>query len=200
MKALRFIVLAALTTLGFTAYAGSPSVLLDENFQSFKDQGWTNDTVCGAKKVDSHADFNVTKTYGKNKVTFYFKHAAVTPKCPAKKSPTKVSNGYVEINKKPGSELSITQMPFISTITVEASATGDVRGYALMKSIKGGPWVKVGEYIGAKANGSDAQYGFTDTITINEGDVALKFVPTVCGKDEPELQTFRIHGIKIMGK
>lgn len=198
MKTLKTILAGAMIAIGATAMA--QSVVMEENFSSFKEQGWRagSDTLaCGKKKVDSKSNFKVTKVYGSEKITFGFKHAAVTPECGAKKTPSAVSNGYVEINKKEGSELTVGPFKEVTTVEVGASATGDVRGYALYKSIDGGAFTKVGEYIGAKSEGQDAQYGFNSVATINSKNVTLKFVPTICGKDEPAMQTFRIHNIKV---
>ncbi|MBN1463634.1 MAG: hypothetical protein JXQ69_04715 [Paludibacteraceae bacterium] len=199
MKKLRLFISLALVAFGASVVA--QSVVIDENFQGFKSQGWKKDTICNLKKMDSKANFKVTQSYGDNKVTYSFLKCAVAPECEAKKTPmaSGVTAGYVEVNKKEGT-LIISEQKFISTLEVAASATGDVRGYALFKSVKGGPWLKVGEYIGAKAEGADAQYGFINTININESDVSLKFVATMCGKDELALQTFRIHNIKAYGK
>lgn len=199
MKTIKLLLSAAFVAV--SVFATAQSVVIDENFQSFKKQGWKTDTVCGYDKTDSKANFIVTKKYGENSVDFKFKKAGVTPTCDAKKTPMApgVTTGFVEINKKEG-ELVISEQKFISTIEVAASATGDVRGYALYKSISGGEWVKVGDYIGSKAEGKDAQYGYVNKITINEANVSLKFAPTMCGKDEQALQTFRIHTIKAFGK
>lgn len=199
MKALKLIFSATLIAISASAFA--QKVVIDENFQSFKEQGWKNDTVCGFKKMDTKGNFKVSKEYAGNKVEYTFTACGITPTCEVKKTPAKagVTAGYVEVNKNKGIIL-ISEQKFISTIEIGASATGDVRGYALMKSVKGGEFVKVGEYIGSKAEGSDAQYGFINTITINEADVALKIVPTVCGKEEQAVQTFRIHNIKALGK
>lgn len=199
MKSIKLFFSVALLAIGTSLFA--QSVIIDENFQTWKEQGWKNDTICNYKKADSKANFKVVQAYGDNKVEYKLIRCAVAPTCEAKKSPAKtgVTAGYVEVSKKEG-EFVIGEQKFISTIEVGASATGDVRGYALMKSIAGGEWVKVGEYIGSKGEGSDAQSGFVSKITINESDVSLKFVPTMCGKDEPALQTFRIHNIKVFGK
>jgi hypothetical protein len=199
MKTLRLIFSAALLVFGASLFA--QSVILDENFQSFKEQGWKNDTVCGFKKIDSKAKFTVAKDYSGNKVQFSFNKCGIAPTCETKKTPSKagVTVGYVEVNKKDG-EILISEQKYISKLEIAASATGDVRGYAVMKSVNGGEWVKVGEFIGSKSEGNDAQFGFVSTITINEANVAIKIVPTVCGKDEQALQTFRIHNIKAWGK
>lgn len=200
MKTFKLIISAMLLAFGASAFA--QSVVIDENFQSMKEQGWKNDTTeCSAKKMDTKANFKVSKEYAGNKVEYTFTACGITPTCETKKTPSKagVTAGYVEVNKNKGIIL-ISEQKYISTIEIGASATGDVRGYALFKSVKGGAFVKVGEYIGSKAEGSDAQYGFINTITINEADVALKIVPTICGKDEQAVQTFRIHNIKAMGK
>ena len=190
----------ALLAVGMSVFA--QSVVIDENFQSFKEQGWKNDTTCGFKKVDSKASFKVSKAYNGNKVEYTFNKCGVAPTCEVKKTPSKegVTKGYVEVNKKEG-ELIISEQPFISKIEVAASAAGDGRGYALLKSVKGGEWVKVGEYIGNKSAGADAQSGFVNTIIINESNVSLKFVATMGeSKDGPALQNFRIHNIKAFGK
>lgn len=201
MRTFKILLSTALVAFGMNVFAQG-NVIVEENFQSFKEQGWLDASVpCAQKKRDSKANFKVSKTYGDVKVDYTIVKSSVTPTCDAKKTPAEegVTAGYVEVNKKEG-ELIISKLPYISTIEVGASATGDERGYALMKSVNGGPWLKIGEYIGAKAAGFDAQYGFVDTIEINESNVSLKFVPTICGKDDPTLQTFRIHNIKISGK
>lgn len=200
MKAIKFLISFILLAFGLSLFA--QEVVIDENFQSFEKQGWKTDTVpCNKLKMHSKANFKVEKTYGKSEVEYKFMRAAVTPDCDSKKTPMNlgVSKGYVEVNKKNG-EFIIGEVDFISTIKISASATGDVRGYAIYKSVDGGDWVKVGEYVGSKAEGADAQYGFTNTITINEKNVSLKFVATMCGKDEQALQTFRIHDLKAIGK
>ncbi len=199
MKTLKFLVSAVL--ISFSSAICAQAVVIDENFQSFKEQGWRNDTICGFKKLDSKAKFKVTQTYNGNKVEYTFISCGIAPTCETKKSPMTegVTKGYVEVNKK-GGEMLINEQKYISTIEIGASATGDERGYALYKSVKGGEWVKVGEYLGIKGESIDAQYGFFNKITINESDVALKFVPTLCGKDEKALQVFRIHNIKAYGK
>ncbi|MDR3706459.1 MAG: hypothetical protein P4L28_11205 [Paludibacteraceae bacterium] len=202
MKALKVLFSTAFIAFGLSVFAAQGPVIIDENFQSFKEQGWKNDTLCNYKKIDSKASFSVDKTYKGNNVKFEFTKAAVTPTCETKKTPAKagVSNGYVEVAKKDGS-LVISEQAYISTIDVSASAAGDGRGFALYKSVKGGDWVKVGEYIGNKSEGADAQYGFTNTITINESNVSLKFAPTMgATKEGPALQNFRIHDIKAYGK
>ena len=189
--------------VSFGAAAMAQSLIVNENFQSFKEQGLKagSDTLaCGKKKIDSKANFKVSKVYDKTKVSYAFLKAGVQPTCEAKKSPASVSAGFVEITKKPEAFMTVGQFDYVSKIEVGASATGDVRGYALYKSVNGGAWVKVGEYVGSKAEGADAQYGFNSTIAINESNVSLKFAPTVCGKDEPALQTFRIHDLKVYGK
>lgn len=200
MKTIKLLISLTLIAFGTSIFA--QDVVIDENFQSFEEQGFKNDTTdCKSKKMDSKANFKVKKTYGETEVEYKFTRAAVTPTCEAKKTPMNsgVTAGYVEVNKKEG-EFIIGEVDYISTVEIAASATGDVRGYALYKSIEGGEWVKVGEYIGAKAEGADAQYGFTNKITINEKKVSLKFIATMCGKDEQALQTFRIHNIKALGK
>ncbi|MDR1679951.1 MAG: hypothetical protein LBR81_09295 [Prevotellaceae bacterium] len=201
MKTLKLFVSLALTVFCTSVFA--QSVIMDENFQSFKDQGWNNDTtsLCDKKNPNSKSNFKVSKTYGDTKVEFAFIKAAVSPTCGSKKTPSKVSDGFVKVRKDGGS-LTVSQLPYISTIEVGASATGDERGYALFKSVDGGEWVKIGEYIGAKSEGADAQYGFINKITVNESNVALKFLPTLGGKSEdgPALQTFCIHSIKVFGK
>ncbi len=200
MKSIKFLISFTLLAFGLSLFA--QDVVIDENFQSFEKNGWRTDTVpCNKLKTDSKANFKVKKTYGKTEVEYKFMRASVTPDCESKKTPmaSGVTKGYVEINKK-NAELVISEVDYISTIEIAASATGDVRGYALMKSIDGGAWIKVGEYIGSKAEGFDSQYGFTNKITINAEKVSLKFVATMCGKDEQALQTFRIHNIKALGK
>ncbi len=200
MKTLKFLVAA--TLMAFTTGAFAQSVVIDENFQSFKEQGWKNDTICGFKKMDSKAKFKVSQAYNGNKVDFTFNKCAVAPTCDSKKAPMTegVTKGYVEVNKKEG-EIIISEQKYISTIEVGASATGDERGYALWKSVSGGAWTKVGDYLGIKGETTDAQYGFFNKININESNVSLKFTPTPCGKDDPkENQTFRIHNIKAFGK
>lgn len=201
MKNLKLII--SVLALTFAASSFAQKVVIDENFQSFEEKGFkkAESSECSAKKVDSKAKFKVEKEYDGNKVEYIFTKAAVTPTCEAKKTPMNdgVTAGYVDI-RKDGGEMSISEQKYISTIEIAASATGDVRGFALMKSVKGGEWVKIGEYIGSKAEGADAQYGFVAKATINEADVALKFVPTMCGKDDQALQNFRIHNIKAMGK
>lgn len=200
MKTLKLFIASAFLAIGMMASA--QAVIIDENFQSFKEQGWKNDTVCNFKKTDSKASFTVSKTYNGNKVDYSFKKCGIAPTCETKKTPSKagVTSGYVEVNKKEG-EFVISEQKFISTIEVGASAAGDGRGYAIFKSVKGGDWVKVGEYIGNKSEGSDAQYGFINTITINESNVSLKFMATMGASSEgPTLQTFRIHNIKVLGQ
>ncbi|MDA3852772.1 MAG: hypothetical protein PF444_00795 [Bacteroidales bacterium] len=200
MKAIKFLISFILLAFGLSLFA--QEVVIDENFQSFEKQGFRNDTVpCKKLKMHSKANFKVEKTYGKSEVEYKFMRAAVTPDCESKKTPMNlgVTKGYVEVNKNNGVFI-IGEIDYISTLRVSASATGDVRGYAIYKSVDGGDWVKVGEYIGSKAEGADSQYGFSNKITINEKDVSLKFVPTMCGKDEQALQTVRIHDIKVYGK
>ena len=201
MKTLRLILVGMFVSFG--ASVMSQNLILSEDFQGFKEQGLRagSDTLaCGKKKVDSKANFKVSKVYGGVKVNYEFLKSAVQPQCAAKKSPAQVTPGLVEITKKEDASMVIGTFDYVSKIEVGASATGDVRGCALYKSVDGGAWVKVGEYIGSKAEGADAQYGFNSTININEKNVKLKFGPTVCGKDEPALQTFRIHDIKVYGK
>jgi hypothetical protein len=199
MKTIKLLISALLLSLGASVFG--QTAIVDENFQSFKLQGWKSDTICGAKKIDSKANFKVTQTYGTTKVTYSFIKSAVTPDCETKKTPMApgVTKGYVEVNKKEG-EFIISEIKYISKIEVAASSTGDARGYALYKSVNGGEWVKVGEYLGVKSEGADAQYGFVKTIEINESNVSLKFVPTMGGTDEKEIRQFRIHNIKIFGK
>ena len=198
MKTLKSIALAAVIML--TAGAFAQTVVFEENFQTFKEEGFRNgsDTLpCPKKKVHSKANFKVTKMYDGTKITYSFMKAGVAPTCDSKKSPSNVSTGLVRV-RKDGGEFTINNIPEVGSIIVEASATGDVRGYALMKSVDGGAWTKVGEYIGAKSEGQDAQYGFVNTIAINEKNVSLKFVPCMGGKDEQELREFCIHAVKVM--
>lgn len=201
MKALKLFVSLALLAFGASVFA--QSAIIDENFQSFKEQGWKNDTLCNFKKTDSKAAFKVSKDYSGNKVEYSFKKCGVTPTCETKKTPSKagVTAGYVEINKKEG-ELVISEQKFISTIEVGASAAGDGRGFTIYKSVKGGDWVKIGEYFGKKSEGSDAQYGFVSSIPVNESNVSIKFGPAASAnkEGEVEMQTIRIHNIKVMGK
>jgi hypothetical protein len=204
MKALKVLFSTAFIAFGLSVFAAQGPVIIDETFQSFKEEGWKNDTICNYKKVDSKASFSVKKTYNGNKVEFEFTKAAVTPECETKKAPSKagVSKGYAEVSKKEDASLVISEQPYISNLEVSASAAGEGRGFTLYKSVNGGNWVKVGEYFGFKAEGADAQYGFTNTITINESKVSLKFGPAMsAGKDgEKALQSFRIHDIKAYGK
>ncbi len=200
MKNLKLIFTALIFALGASAFA--QKVVIDENFQSFKEEGFrpTESTDCRAKKVHSKSKFKVEKEYDGNKVEYIFKKCGVAPGCDAKKTPMNdgVTTGYVEV-RKDGGEFTVSEQKYISTVEISASATGDARGFALYKSVDGADWVKIGEYIGSKAEGADSQYGFTATATVNEKNVALKFAPVECGKDLA-LQTFRVHNIKAMGK
>lgn len=202
MKTFKLMLAAALFLGG--AVSNAQSVVMEENFQGFTEQGWrpgADTLACGKKKTNSKTNLKISKVYGDLKVTYGLVASAVSPTCEAKKSPAVVSAGYVEVNKKDGCELTVGVFPYVSKIEVGASATGDMRGYALMKSTDGGKsWSKVGEYFGAKSEGQDAQYGFNHTINVNAANVTLKFVPTPCGKEEPENQTFRVHDIKVYGK
>lgn len=191
-------------TIGSMAMA--QNVLMEENFQGFKEQGFrpgadTLDCKARLSKVNSKSNFKVSKAYGDTKVTFTFKGAGVTPTCGTKKTPSAVSDGCVAVTNKETSEVWVGPFKQVSKIEVGASATGDVRGYALYKSTDNGKtWSKIGEYIGSKSEGQDAQYGFTNEISVNAENVTLKFTPTVCGKDEQKLQKFQIHDIKVYGK
>lgn len=205
MKKLKITLVALISAISMNLMA--QSLIMDENFQSWEEAGFRPgaDTIkdCKTKlsKVNSKTNIKKSKVYGDTKVNYTFKAAAVSPICGSKKTPSTVSDGCIAVVNKDFAEVTIGQFDYISKITVGASATGDARGYALYKSTDGGKtWVKVGEYIGAKGEGQDAQYGFTHEIAINEKNVTLKFAPFVHGKDEPKLQKFQIHDIKVYGE
>ena len=64
MKTLKSIALAAVIMLSAGAFA--QTVVFEENFQTFKEEGFRNgsDTLpCPKKKVHSKANFKVTKMY-----------------------------------------------------------------------------------------------------------------------------------------
>lgn len=203
MKALKALLSTTFIAIGLTVFAAQGPIVIDENFQSFQEEGWKNDTICGFKKVDSKASFSVKKKYNGTKAEFEFTKAAVAPTCETKRTPSNqgVSNGYVEISKKEGS-LVVSEQPYISTLEVSASATGDGRGFTIYKSVKGADWVKVGEYFGFKSEGADAQYGFKSTIEINESNVSIKIGPAMSTNKEGEkaFQNIRIHDVKAYGK
>ena len=196
----------------FCAFAQTPVLLIDENFQD-----WEATTGIKSEPGDSCESFShqtgpklveiMLETGGKATITL--SHYAVSPLCNSKyvnrgdalENGVGVTTGFVSLSKAPTptdtiGEFIISKLSNVSSVEFAFSCTGSSRGIRLYKSTdNGATW---GDFIGSEHWEADAQLGVLVTEEINADNVMLKFTSGTKESDGTS-QNSRIHNIKVWG-
>ena len=194
----------------FCAFAQTPVLLIDENFQD-----WTATTGIKSEPSDSCESFphqtgpdvfDISLVTG-GKATITLIKYAVSPQCNSKKQNLNagvngdgVTTGFVSLSKAVEvtdtiGEFIISKLSNVSSIEFAFSCTGAPRGIRLYQSTDdGATW---GDMIGGEHWEDNAQYGVLITEEINTDNVMLKF--TSGTKNDGTSQNARIHNIKVWG-
>jgi hypothetical protein len=188
----------------FTTSVHAQVAVVDENFQSWTQQGYATYTDCETNTI-ANGTIVVTKTYASGQVTYTLDSTAVNPTCNYRTggtnatclANTSTSNGYVYLDKDGGT---FTTSPFanVTTVDLKLSYTGSYRQATLQKSTDGVNWTSIYTAVGS----SCSQYGETfANIPVNDYNVSLRIIPALSNHptNPPALNHVRVHDLKVYG-
>jgi hypothetical protein len=213
MKKKLLIIQVILFSFCFYAFAQTPVLLIDEDFQDWTaTEGVVSEpaTECETFTHQPGPDvFEINLETG-GKATITLIRYAVSPLCNSKyvnrgdalENGVGVTTGFVSLGKDlvapidTVGEFIISKLSNVSSVEFAFSCTGASRGIRLYKSTDdGATW---GDFIGSEHWEADAQLGVLVTEEINADNVMLKFTSGTKESDGTS-QNSRIHNIKVWG-
>jgi hypothetical protein len=183
-----------------------PLPIVEENFQSWVQQGYTSYTDCETNSI-ANGTITVVKTYPAGQVTYTLDSCAVNPTCNYRTGGTNAtclantgtSNGYVYIDKD-GGAFTTSSFASVTRVDLKLSFTGSYRQATLLKSTDGIIWTPIDTTKGSTCS----QYGETfDSIYVTgtNTNVMLRIIPQLSNHptNTPALNHVRVHDFIVYG-